>query len=331
MRGLTLLAVVLAALYSGYWFLGARTVETQATAALQSLRDQGWQVRYDSLATRGFPSRFDTRVVDLAVTQPPTGGPALRYEAPFVQAFALSYQPNRVILALPEVQTVTWGEALRVTLRSDGLRASTRVSATTNVALQDTTVESGPIAVETSQGAGGSANRLLLALRPAPQAETSYDGFAELIGLGFDAGLTARLDPQDKHPDQIDRIALDLRLRLDRPLDRHLAAGPPARVEQVDIRDLTLLWGDMQLRGSGMLEVNAQGQLVGELPLTARNWREMIEVWVNSGDIAAGVGDTYAKMLEGLSGGADTVALPLIFGGGLMRLGIIPLGPAPRF
>jgi len=96
-------AMILAALYAGYWVVGSRTVEGQAVSGLDALQSDGWTVAYSDVNTRGFPSRFDTTVTDLDLTAPD----GTRYQAPFVQALALSYRPNEVIAAFPDEQTLT--------------------------------------------------------------------------------------------------------------------------------------------------------------------------------------------------------------------------------
>ena len=57
MRRLFILVMVVATAYGGYWFYGARSAETGAKDALAALSQDGWTVAYESLNTRGFPSR----------------------------------------------------------------------------------------------------------------------------------------------------------------------------------------------------------------------------------------------------------------------------------
>ena len=63
MRKLTryLFLLVLAALGWGiYWFVGAQATERGLSAWLEARRSEGWTAEAATLATNGFPNRFDT-------------------------------------------------------------------------------------------------------------------------------------------------------------------------------------------------------------------------------------------------------------------------------
>lgn len=328
MRRLTLLVLILAALYGGYWVFGARMVESRATAALDGLAAQGWTVDYSDLATRGFPSRFDTTLTDVRIAPP--GLPGLTYAAPFLQALALSYRPNRLILVWPETQTLTLPQGSTITLTADRLRASTGVTLSTDPRLTASTLESGPATVAADAlGEVVSLDRLLVAFRPAAAAPAEVDTYAEVIGLTSQDAYVRLLDPAGAYPAAVDRLMIDATVTFDKPLALQ-AAGAAPRITRIAIKDMVLLWGDMQMTTQGTLDVAEDGTLSGQLPLALRDWPAMLDVWANSGAIERGVADTYAKMIGGLSADGRNVDLPLIFGGGIMRLGIIPIGAAPR-
>ena len=120
MRTLFVVVALLAALYGGYWFIGQSQIERRAEAALADLEARGWDVAYSDLSTTGFPSRFDTTVSDIALTSPDGG---IAWAAPFVQVFALSYRPNRIIAAWPDMQSLAVG-GQRLDIAAQGLRAS---------------------------------------------------------------------------------------------------------------------------------------------------------------------------------------------------------------
>ncbi|MEM1100881.1 MAG: DUF2125 domain-containing protein, partial [Pseudomonadota bacterium] len=71
----------------------------------------------------------------------------------------------------------------------------------------------------------------------------------------------------------------------------------------------------------------------GRVGLVATNWREILSLGAATGLIPQGVMPTATRTLEALaslSGGPNTIDLPLVFAGGTLSLGPIPLGPAPR-
>jgi len=110
MRRLTILVIAAACLYSIYWFVGASRIEVGAKAALAQMQADGWEASHTDLATRGYPSRFDTTITELGL-QPPDG--SWRYTTPFAQAFALSYRPTHVIAAFADTHELMTTDQLR--------------------------------------------------------------------------------------------------------------------------------------------------------------------------------------------------------------------------
>jgi hypothetical protein len=81
---------------------------------------QGWVADYDTIETRGFPSRFDTTINTLELADPRTGW---AWSAPFFQVFALSYKPNHIIAVWPNEQTIATPLA-RANITAEDMRAS---------------------------------------------------------------------------------------------------------------------------------------------------------------------------------------------------------------
>ena len=90
MRGLIWLTVILAGLWGGWWLVGSRGVEAAARGWFDAEVAQGRVATYETLAVRGFPSRFDVTVTAPRLSDPARG---IGWQAPFVQVFSLSYKP----------------------------------------------------------------------------------------------------------------------------------------------------------------------------------------------------------------------------------------------
>ena len=104
-------------------------------------------------------------------------------------------------------------------------------------------------------------------------------------------------------------------------------------LEGVDIRDIALTWGRLDIRGRGSLAVDAEGFAEGRVELRARNWEDMLAVAESSGALnptLAGALRGGLALLARLSGDRDALDVPLEFEGGVARLGPIPIGAAPR-
>lgn len=320
MRRLTFIVIALAVLYSGYWFVGATATEKTATARLAELNTAGWDISYDGLDTVGYPSRFDTTVTNLRAA---SDDASVAWSIPMVQALSLSYQPNNVILAFADTQQITLGgTSLDVT--SDGLRASVTVAASTKLDPTDVTIETGPLGVTVAGDPIVSMTKGIAAMRLAGPAPHQYDTYLDLDGFALPFALRSLIDPNGTLPDSFDQVTIDGAVTL----DGNISASP--RPTALTLKGMTITLGPLQLRGKGTLNVDSLGVPSGQIDLTAQNWRQMLDLAVGAGFVDTGIANT-AKSMGGLLGGGGTdISLPLTFQNGMVSMGPIPLGQAPR-
>jgi hypothetical protein len=324
-RFLTVLVTVLAGLYGGYWFIGRAAVENGASAFLAQLAADGWGVSYSDLSTTGFPSRFDTSVTDVSLTNPATG---ITWATPLFQAFALSYRPTRVIAAWPERQIITLPQD-RFVITADGLRASAGVNARLSLPLDAVTLESGAMQIDSDRGYRVGLGRLLLAFRDAGPGPADYDFFLETTEIAPPAELIALIDPTGALPAALDILRIDSLVVLDQPIDRNLRGQ--VRATALTLREARISWGDVELSGTGALTIASDGTPEGSIALVAQNWPQVISLAVAAGVMTDGVGSLLQRAGMLVSGGSNALEAPLTFQDGLMSLGPIPLGPAPKF
>ncbi len=327
MRLLLIVTLALASLWGGYWYVGQVAVEKQGVTFLEQLSAQGWKVRYESLETHGFPSRFDTTLTGLDLTAPDD---EFGWQTPIFQLLALSYQPNKVIAVWPETQSLRLGGDT-IIIRSEGLRASASVTVSTNPAFETATVEVGNLGLQSDTGWVASADRGLLALRPAADDHHGYDAYLDTSALVLPLALRERLDPEGAMPAAIALAKIDSTLTFDRPLDAAALSGAGPRLTAASMRDLRLVWGEMVLAVSGELGLAADGQPSGKLRLTVTGWDRMVGLGVNAGLIHPADEQTWRSVGMSLAQGADTVEVPLTIRGGQIWLGVFPIGYLPTF
>lgn len=311
MRRLTYLILFLAGAYATYWFVGANRVTAGFESALTQMQAEGWTARAD-VATRGFPSRFDTTLSDVSI-----GGPAADwgYSAAFVQTLALSYRPNNVILVLPETQRITSPADLG-TLNAQRLRASATVKPNLALAFDDLTAEGEALTYTSDAGWNMTLDQLLVAARLQQDRSSTYDVYAKLdqFTLPGAAGL-------------ITETIVDADVRLQAPLDR---TTQEVRIEQIVVSALRMVWSGVVLSGEGQLDVDANGTPEGQVLLRVENWQALIPRLVEIGAFDPDVGRTAQTMGVILAQGSDTLTLPLKYENGFGFLGPLPLGPAPK-
>ena len=308
MRFLLGLTVVLALLYGGYWVVGRTAKDAALDTAILQLREAGWQVETDGISTRGFPSRFDTTFAAPRLVAP---SGRVAWEAPWAQLLAVSYLPNRAILALADEQTLTLdGQPLRIATRD--MRASVRVAPAPSLPLETVTVEAGPTALT---GAVGEARlgRLLAALREGAEPG-SYDLFLEAtqIELPFEAGALGRSLPQ---------LRLDGTLTLDTVLDRHAVAPSPVALS---LRELRATWGPSTAVLSADLAWT-DGAAAGPVRLEVTGWEALLDGLAQAGLIDPVAAGRLAPMIRLAGGGADDVSLEFEARDGALYYGPFPV------
>ncbi len=327
MRVLFWLTGLLAALYSGYWVVGSRSVLKGATEALTVLKAEG-RADFADVTLRGFPSRFDL-TIDAPKLESADGN--IGWQAPFIQLLALSYRPNNLIAVWPKEQTLRVG-ADSVTVRSDDLRASVMLKADLDLALDHAEVEGHGLVLTSALGWQALVDKLIIASRQVGADGTTHELAVVLTGLAPGNEYRGQIDPARRQPAVADEARLNLIVTFDRPLDRQVLAQPP-RILSLQKIDLSFGWGDISASAAGELAIDPAGNPTGQLALSLKNWRNLLALLTAADVLPADQAATVEKALASAAKPDDptTVALPLAFRDGVIWMGFIPLALAPRF
>jgi len=322
MRGLLWVTVVLAALWGGWWAIGARGAKTAAENWFASQNAQGIDAHYDDLSIAGFPNRFD-----LTITRPVLADPArgIGWSAPFAQLLAMSWKPWHLIAAVPGGQVFTLGPR-QITLDGDKMMASLLMVPGPDLALSETVVQAEGLSL------GGDS----VALRGLAHmvASIRVDGGDNSYRFGLlarDMQLAPEFGAGDGPGDQVAQIRLDGHATLSAPLDRHAGQNRP-HLTALSIDAANAVWGTLQLTAEGALQADAQGFASGEIALHVTGWRHLPAVLVTAGVITADFAPALTRGLEVMaaqSPSPDQLDIALVAKAGQMRLGPLPLGPAP--
>lgn len=339
MRRLIAIVLVFAALWFGYWFVARAALERGVADAFREARAEGRVAQYQSLGVTGFPNRFDMTLEKVALGLPleaPAPEPAQAlvqavWQAPQVQLIALSYRPNRMIAVLPGAQRLVLPDQ-KITLISKQLAGNFNLAADTALSFDSLALIGDGLDITSSEGWAATLKQGRVAANRLPAPATYRVGF-EALDLTPDTALRARLDPNRDLPAVIDKLHLDGRLTLSAPLDRHMGETRP-QPQAITLTDARLDWGQTRIVATGTLRRGAGGLAEGQLDVKITHWQPLLQIAEADGAIEPARLATWRKALQALargSGQADTVALPLVFGGGQVSLGFLPLGPAPRF
>ncbi len=332
MRIILAIVALAAAAWTGWWFFIASAKERAVEAWLADRRAAGWVAEAAEVDVNGFPYRVDTTWRGLELADPELGW---AWSAPDFQLLTLAYQPNHLIAVWPGAQR--FSTPLGATdITADKLMGSLRVEPNARLALQNATIEMAGLSLAGDTGWTVGVAEGVLAARRAEGPEASpfaHDIALDAKGIALPADRIAGLDRGGLLAPEIETLRLDATADFDAPWDLPALEGATPTLLGLDIRDATLTWGALDLRARGSLVADDRGYAEGRLDVRARNWREMIDIAEETGalnrNIASGL-RAGLGLLAQLSGDRNTLEAPLEFSRGMMRLGPVPLGPAPR-
>lgn len=331
MRILLTIVILAGLAWSGWWFYGAQARETALDDWLAARRADGWLAEAQDIRVTGFPNRLDTIVTGLDLADPASGW---AWQADEFQILSLSYKPHHFIAVWPGEQRVgTPQGAIEVT--SGLMRGSVVFAPNARLTLDRATIEIEEMTLSATSGWEASIGSAIVAARRAEEGapEFSYDLGIDASDAVLPALGVGRHDLTEILSRGIRSAGLDATLTFDRSLDRASVEGENPNLLAARLRDLSLDWGRLDLRGQGRIAADADGRAEGEINLRARNWREMIDIAEASDALsgaAAGALRTGLALLATLGGDGNSLQVPLVFGDGDARLGPVRIGAAPR-
>ncbi|WP_019955887.1 DUF2125 domain-containing protein [Yoonia vestfoldensis] len=312
-----------ALLYSGYWVAASQLLQAGPDRAAVRLADDGVDLRFGSVATTGFPARFDTRLTDVRLAHAGWSWQGARLD---VQADSL--RPLAVNVTFPHDQTlVIAGQTLRVT--SEDWQADASVRPTARLAFDRGSLRMGRTDVLSDAGWHLGLARFDASLALVGDHSARYDARIEAEDIALPAGLRDQIDPAGRLGAQVAAIRGIARLTLARPLDRNLQGRFPD-LDHLMLDDLRIDWGPVTAEMSGEIDVDAAGLPTGQIMLRTRQWETMVDLLVAGDVIDAGIARTVTRLAGFMANADGMLDIPVAFQDGVTLVGLVPVGPAPR-
>jgi len=328
-----IIAIIFAAFigWCTWWFIGSSAQKTAWEDWFQDRQNAGWVAENSEIKVRGFPNRFDTTVSDFQLADTQSGW---AWSAPFFQILMLSYKPNHVIAVWPDTQKIS-GPGDTITVTNEVMRGSVVFLPNTDLTLDTTQIELKNLGLLANNWSAGleSANFATRRVEAGDAPDFAHRIGFDAVNLTLSEPLKNTLDPAGILPPTLERAHLDVTAAFDAPWDRHSVEGRKPQLTEISLKDIDVTWGKLNLSANGLLKVDPRGYPNGNIKLKARNWQEIVDMAAASrlipNDIAQTIKDGLG-LLSVLGGDADTLNVPLTFANGAIRLGPIPIGPAPR-
>lgn len=326
MRALLAIMLTLTALWSGYWWYGASTIET---AVRDWFAAQPPAIAQTSgVEVQGIPNRFDLTVNGLKLHDPASG---IGWETPFAQVYAMTWKPWHIIAALPTGQEIMLPDQT-IGLQSDRMIGDVIVHPSTDLALQEVVTDLTAVTLRSDAGWTVGFGRGLASLREDSSRKNGYRIGLKVTEIAPDPSVLAALTSTTLPP-TIAEVYLDADATLSAPLDRFAQTSQP-KLMGLKLTEGRVKWGDLQFHVAGDLTPDAQGFASGTLDLRLNGWKDLPPVLAALGLIKPEIMPTVTNMLGAMaqqSGNPEVVELKLKCADGRMNLGPFPLGPAPRF
>ena len=327
----TLFVIILVSLIagSGWWYAGASTTERMLAGWLEDRRAEGWLVNYEGLDTSGYPTQFATVIAELQLADPETGW---AWTAPEFRLTQSSYRPDQIRADWPPTQTLA-SPFERLDIVSAAIWAELDIQPANNLALDASSTVMQDVRIDSTEGWSMALSEGQVQVMRQDGQEATYDVLFEAQGMSPPQAVRTRLDPAGLLPEAIEVARYEAVMAFDRPWNLSAVERARPQITTLDLQDLRAEWGEMLLRASGALDVDAEGRASGELAVRAENWQAMLEMAARSGVLT----ETLARgarsalgFLSGMSGRPEDLDATLRLQDGFVFLGPLPIGEAPR-
>lgn len=324
MKRLVAIALVLALAWSAHWLWKAQSQHAAIEGWFHARQAAGWQAEYSDLSVSGFPNRLDTTFTDVSLADTQRG---LAWSTDLFQVLQLVYNDSHLILYWPQPQRIATPYGA-VTLGAEDLRASLIMEDVAQMQPARFLAEGLNPTLDT-EGGLWSADKLRFAAEKDPASTANYHLFTRLDGLRapFPAEVQANL------PDAMTALEVDLRVAFDAPWNSGALRGARPQITALKIEKAFADWGPLHLDAAGQLTLDQRGIPEGEITVRAVNWPQMLETAVDAGKITPKAAKQMMLVLDLVaqaSGKTDELDATFTFKGGMVRLGVLPLGPAPQ-
>ncbi len=329
MRRLVMALVVLAVLYSGYWYVMATIHQAGLQKWFEARRTEGWVAEYEDISVRGFPFRFDTRITGLELVDTRSG---LAWNAPWFRFVSQSWRPAHVRASWPPEQLFATPEG-KIVVNSRTMQGVLGFDAWLSLPLRRAEIDLGDLSIRSSRGWTLEMQGGRLSILRTSEPRPTYDVNLDARALSPALELFQVKDPAGLLPDAFESFTLKSRLVFDAPWDIHAITQRRPQPRAIRLEILKAKWGILDIWAAGKLKIDEEGWPTGQVSLKVKNWREVLEIAIASGWLpprTAGDIEKGLSLLARVTGNPKSIDTTIRFASRRAWIGPLPIGPAPR-
>lgn len=320
-------AVLLTAIFTGYWFVATNVMQTKLQDAFADARADGWQVETADQSMTGFPGTFALQLSAPSVA-PPTGEWAWRGSD--IEISTPSINPTRPTVVLPSSQTLQIGEqTLQIDASDMRVGAAGKLNAALNFDDGFAALNAARIVSDAGWQVDISAAEASMVL--VEDSRTAYEVDLTVTDVALPEDIMDQIIPAGTLDPVVSRFVIDGVVTFDQGLERMALGGAVPEISRVDLTTSDLVWGDVTVKAAGALDIDDAGVPTGEVTFESAQWQAMIDIMVAAGVLDPGIVPTLTTMARTMAGSDGVLVLPITFRDGSMSMGFLPLGPAPVF
>lgn len=317
--------ILLALVWSGWWYVATSSTRNSVTAWLEGRRASGWLAEA-AVTSAGFPLRTTTVIDGLSLLDPAT---QRGVQVPQLDLSAPIYWPGHATIRLPAGPVILTTPEGTLTLGTGGARAGVRLRPGTALQLEALSGESRNVTLDFGEAQLLEVGSVQAEVTQGRMPET-YAVNVVLTGLSLGAAVLEQSPLPPPWPDTFAPVVADMTVTFDSPWDRRALRDTRPQPRQIQITEIAASYADTGVTISGNLDVDTAGIPAGNLRLRMRNWQGMFDMAVATTIIPPEWAPTVEQVLGSMSDTDGTLDLTVTLAAGQMRVGFLPLGPAPR-
>lgn len=324
------LCIVLAALWSLYWALAGYGLRSGITGWFAAREAEGWQAEIAAIEASGFPLRHETRLIEPVLADPRTGR---AWSADHLIVDSPAIWPGHQSLRFPETaQYLSYFDDTQVLTARD-MVADLDLAPGLALELQVLGMRAGDWTLTERDEMLASGAGATLAMTQSEEVGERYHVTLNIPDFTPGPRLRRLMGSAPSLPDKFQALAMDAEIRFDRPWDRRALEDRRPQPRQLDLKLFEIAWGPLRISAAGGFDVDEDGLPDGTISIRAENWREMLRMAQTAGALppaAVQSAERALGFLANLGGRPETLDIQLNVTNGIVALGPLPLGPAPR-